>query len=31
VVQPPAKIAIEYVPFNMTDKNCISEIGLQDI
>ena len=30
VVQPPTKIAIEYVPFNMTDRNCIAEIGLQD-
>lgn len=31
VVNPPAKISIEYVPFNMTDENCISEIGLQEI
>lgn len=30
MVEPPAKIAIEYVPFNMTDKNCISEISLQE-
>lgn len=30
MVDPPAKIAIEYVPFNMTDKNCISEISLQE-
>lgn len=31
IVDPPARIAIEYVPFNMTDKNCISEISLQEL
>ena len=31
MVDPPARIAIEYVPFNMTDKNCISEISLQEL